>query len=282
MNKESISAVLTAVTVISLIVGFSVYLNQPELNNNSVSSTSKNQENQIDKVFTLSSPSPSSSSSSIIPSTSVSSSSPVKSSDLQKDTVSVSKESTKTQLPNIIKLNRTEFDQIDNTQFRKAPEFVDIAEHINNNNNSEQLRLEDLRGKVVLVNIWTYSCINCIRTLPYLNDWHEKYEDKGLVIVGIHTPEFEFEKDINNVRSAVAGFGIKYPVLQDNDKGTWNAYENRYWPRKYVIDTEGYIRYDHVGEGAYEETEKVIQYLLAERAANMGKTEITFSGIPKG
>ncbi|MGH9952151.1 MAG: hypothetical protein ACRD5J_11020 [Nitrososphaeraceae archaeon] len=123
MNKESISAVLTAVTVISLIVGFSVYLNQPELNNNSVSSTSKNQENQIDKVFTLSGPSPSSSSSSITPSTSVSSSSPVKSSDLQRDTVSVSKESTKTQLPNIVKLNRTEFDQIDNTQFRKAPEF---------------------------------------------------------------------------------------------------------------------------------------------------------------
>lgn len=272
MNKESISTVLAAVTVISLIVGTSVYLNQPELNNNAVSSTSRNQEKQIDKVLSPSSPSQSSSS---ILSTSASSPSPVMSSDLQRDPVPVSKESTKTQSPNIIKLNRTEFDQIDNSQFRKAPEFAAIANYVNTNN-SEQLSLEDLRGKVVVVNIWTYSCINCIRTLPYLNDWHEKYEDKGLVIVGIHTPEFGFEKDINNVRSAVDDFGIKYPVLQDNDKGTWDAYENRYWPRKYVIDTEGYIRYDHVGEGAYAETEKVIQYLLAERAAKLGETEITF------
>ncbi len=132
---------------------------------------------------------------------------------------------------------------------------------------------------MVLVDFWTYSCINCIRTIPYLNDWYEKYSDKGLTIVGIHTPEFEFEKNFNNVKSAVDKFQIKYPVLQDNDKGTWNAYENRYWPRKYIIDTEGNIRYDHIDEGVYSETEKVLQYLLAERAAKMGRTEITFSDI---
>lgn len=139
--------------------------------------------------------------------------------------------------------------------------------------------MQDLKGNVVLVDFWTYSCINCIRTIPHLNDWYKKYSDKGLTIVGIHTPEFEFEKNFNYVKSAVDKFHIKYPVLQDNDKGTWNAYENRYWPRKYIVDTEGNIRYDHIGKGAYFETEKVIQYLLAERAAKMGKTEITFSNI---
>jgi hypothetical protein len=103
-----------------------------------------------------------------------------------------------------------------------------------------------------------------------LNAWHEKYADNGLVIVGVHTPEFEFEKDYNNVKAAVEKFDIKYPVAQDNEKGTWDAYENRYWPRKYLIDNEGYIRYDHIGEGAYAETEKVIQSLLAERTQYIG------------
>src|SRR5919107_290699 len=130
--------------------------------------------------------------------------------------------------------------------------------------------LKDLKGKVVLVDFWTYSCINCIRTLPYLVDWNEKYADKGLVIVGVHSPEFEFEKNVDNVKAAVQKYGIKYPVVQDNDKGTWDAYENRYWPRKYLIDNEGYIRYDHIGEGGYAETEKVIRSLLAERAAQTG------------
>jgi thiol-disulfide isomerase/thioredoxin len=151
--------------------------------------------------------------------------------------------------------------QIDKSQFRLAPELTKITGFIN----SKPITLADLRGKVVLVDFWTYSCINCIRTIPYLNAWYEKYADKGLVIVGVHTPEFEFEKDYNNVQAAVEKFNIKYPVAQDNEKGTWDAYDNRYWPRKYLIDADGYIRYDHIGEGAYAETEKVIQSLLAER-----------------
>src|ERR671925_1793917 len=156
--------------------------------------------------------------------------------------------------------------QIDKSQFKLAPELTKITGFIN----SEQITLADLRGKVVLVDFWTYSCINCIRTIPYLNAWHEKYADQGLVIVGVHTPEFEFEKDYNNVQAAVEKFHIRYPVAQDNEKGTWEAYENRYWPRKYLIDTEGYVRYDHIGEGGYAETEKVIQSLLRERNAQLG------------
>jgi thiol-disulfide isomerase/thioredoxin len=161
--------------------------------------------------------------------------------------------------------------QIDKSQFKLAPELAKISGYIN----TDQVTLADLKGKVVLVDFWTYSCINCIRTIPYLNAWHEKYADDGLVIVGVHTPEFEFEKNYNNVKAAVDKFGIEYPVAQDNDKGTWKAYENRYWPRKYLVDNEGYIRYDHIGEGSYAETEKVIQSLLSERAAYMG-ANITF------
>jgi thiol-disulfide isomerase/thioredoxin len=156
--------------------------------------------------------------------------------------------------------------QIDKSQLKLAPELTNVNGYIN----SEPITLADLRGKVVLVDFWTYSCINCIRTIPYLNAWYEKYADNGLVIVGVHTPEFEFEKDYNNVKAAVEKFDIKYPVAQDNEKGTWEAYENRYWPRKYLIDNEGYIRYDHIGEGAYAETEKVIQSLLAERTQYIG------------
>ena len=142
----------------------------------------------------------------------------------------------------------------------KAPELEGIKGWIN----SDPVTLESLKGKVVLVDFWTYSCINCIRTLPYLNDWNEKYSDEGLVIIGVHTPEFEFEKDINNVKASVEKYSIKYAVAQDNDYDTWKAYNNKYWPRKYLIDAEGNIRYDHIGEGAYEETEKVIQSLLRE------------------
>ncbi|CAN5215272.1 hypothetical protein BH18THE2_BH18THE2_07720 [soil metagenome] len=163
-------------------------------------------------------------------------------------------------------INNTQF-SIDKSQFKKAPEFVEINGYIN----AAPIKLADLRGKVVLVDFWTYTCINWIRTIPYLVDWNEKYADKGLVIVGVHTPEFEFEKNIDNVKTAVDRFGLKYPIIQDNDKGTWNAYENRYWPRMYLVDGEGYIRYDHIGEGGYAETEKAIQLLLQERAALMGK-----------
>ncbi|MGI0038154.1 MAG: thioredoxin family protein [Nitrososphaera sp.] len=158
--------------------------------------------------------------------------------------------------------------QIDKSQFKQAPELAKISGHIN----TGPITLAELKGKVVLVDFWTYSCINCIRTIPYLNAWHEKYADQGLVIVGVHSPEFEFEKNIDNVKAAVEKYGIEYPVVQDNDKGTWKAYENRYWPRKYLVDDEGFIRYDHIGEGGYAETEKVIQSLLTERAVNSGQT----------
>ena len=143
---------------------------------------------------------------------------------------------------------------------KKAPELTGTQQWIN----SQPLALEKLKGKVVLIDFWTYSCINCIRTLPYMNDWHAKYADKGLVIIGVHTPEFEFEKDYGNVKQAVEKYGIKYPVVQDNDYGTWRAYENNYWPRKYLIDKDGNIRYDHIGEGGYQETEEAIQELLRE------------------
>jgi len=128
---------------------------------------------------------------------------------------------------------------------------------------------ENIGRNVILVDFWTYSCINCQRTIPYLNDWHEKYHDKGLVIIGVHTPEFDFEKVYDNVQKAIEKFGIQYPVVQDNEYQTWRAYGNRYWPRKYLIDIDGYIVYDHIGEGNYAETEKKIQDLLNERAEAM-------------
>ena len=263
MIRDNISALLTAVAVIALIVGFAAYFNIPELNTAGVESIKQQQ--QIDKILT---PDPSLSSEST----------PHRgSSEGEKArNMLVDLASTREINPVVIKLNRTEFDEIDKSKFREAPNFKRVTGYINTND-SKPLNLQDLKGNVVLVDFWTYSCINCIRTIPYLNDWFEKYTGKGLTIVGVHTPEFEFEKNFNNVKSAVDKFHIKYPVLQDNDKGTWNAYENNYWPRKYIVDTEGNIRYDHIGEGAYSETEKVIQYLLAERAAKMGKTEITFS-----
>ncbi|NCN06650.1 MAG: cytochrome c biogenesis protein DipZ [Candidatus Pacebacteria bacterium] len=128
----------------------------------------------------------------------------------------------------------------------------------------ESLQLAQLRGKVVLLDFWTYSCINCQRTLPYLQNWWEKYQDDGLVIIGIHSPEFEFEKNPGNVAEAIADFGLSYPTVQDNEFAIWRAYSNRYWPAKYLIDAEGLIRYTHFGEGKYDETERVIQNLLKE------------------
>jgi thiol-disulfide isomerase/thioredoxin len=232
MNKDNISALLTAVGVVALIVGFAIYFNNPGLNksslgnsNGQVITSNGNSENSISNV----------------------------------------------------KLS------IDKSQFRKAPEFTGITSYINTN----QTKLSDLKGKVILVDFWTYSCINCIRTLPYLVDWNQKYSDKGLVIVGVHSPEFEFEKNINNVKQAVARFGIKYPVLLDNDHETWNAYQNSYWPRKYLVDSDGYIRYDHIGEGGYAETENAIRNLLAERTdqqgleiSNLNQTKAIVSGVP--
>jgi len=215
VNKDNISALLTGIGVVALIVGFAIYFNNPELNKSSFG-------NSNGQVIT-------------------------------------SDGNSKNSISNV-KLS------IDKSQFRIAPEFKGITSYINTNGT----KLSDLKGKVVLVDFWTYSCINCIRTLPYLVDWNQKYSDKGLVIVGIHSPEFEFEKNIDNVKQAVARFGIKYPVLLDNDHGTWNAYQNNYWPRKYLVDSEGYIRYDHIGEGGYAETENAIRNLLAERSNQQG------------
>lgn len=152
-------------------------------------------------------------------------------------------------------------------KYPSAVDFVSPSGFIN----SEPFSLKDVVGKqVILVDFWTYSCINCQRTQPYLNAWEKAYGDKGLLIVGVHTPEFSFEHDINNVRAAVADENITYPVVLDNDYGTWDAYKNLYWPHKYLIDIDGYIVYDHIGEGGYDETEAAIQKALAERDARLG------------
>ena len=178
-----------------------------------------------------------------------------------------------------MKINATQFQHIDKSQFKKAPEFVQISGYINTPNNNP-LTLSSLKGKVVLVYIWTYTCINSIRPMPYIDDWNQKYSNNGLVIVGLHSPEFTFEKNYTNVKTAVQRFGISYPVIMDSDHGTWDAYGNQYWPRFYLIDTQGNIRYDHIGEGSYDQIEKAIQSLLAERAALMGAKEISFKTIP--
>ncbi len=132
------------------------------------------------------------------------------------------------------------------------------------------LTLENLRGKVVVVDFWTYSCVNCVRTLPYLRAWYDAYRDKGLVIVGVHTPEFEFEKSTANVARAVHELGVTWPVVQDNDYVQWSAYANQYWPAHYFIDAKGRVRYFHFGEGEYDVSEKVIQSLLTEAGASVG------------
>lgn len=219
MNRDNISAIVVAIAVLTLIVGFAIYFNTQ-----GSAITSKSSEY-----------------------------------------LSISTEQIK---------NNGMIKEVDKSQFKQAHDFTGIDEYIN----TKPISLDKLKDKVVLVDFWTYSCINCIRTIPHLNEWYDKYSDKGLVIVGVHTPEFEFEKNNDNVKSAVQKFGIKYPVLQDNNKKTWNAYENNYWPRTYLIDDEGYIRYDHIGEGAYQETEKVIQSLLAERAAHLGIKNINPNG----
>jgi cytochrome c biogenesis protein CcdA/thiol-disulfide isomerase/thioredoxin len=130
--------------------------------------------------------------------------------------------------------------------------------------NSPPLTMEALRGKVVLIDFWTYSCINCLRALPYVQAWAEKYRDKGLVVIGVHAPEFAFEKDIGNVRKAVKDLKVGYPVAVDNNYSIWRAFKNEYWPAHYFIDAQGRIRHHHFGEGAYDQSEQVIRQLLAE------------------
>src|SRR2546429_3688746 len=144
--------------------------------------------------------------------------------------------------------------------------------------NSEPLTTESLRGKVVLVDFWTYTCINWLRTLPYVRAWAEKYRDQGLVVIGAHTPEFEFEKDIDNVRRAVQGMQVAYPVAVDSEQAIWRAFSNNAWPAIYLIDAQGSVRYTHLGEGEYERTEKMIQQLLAESGKAAGHGLVSVEG----
>jgi cytochrome c biogenesis protein CcdA/thiol-disulfide isomerase/thioredoxin len=150
-----------------------------------------------------------------------------------------------------------------------APEFTDTQQWFNTPGD-RPLTLRELRGRVVLVDFWTYTCINCIRTLPEVTAWDERYRNKGLTVVGVHTPEFPFEREAGNVADAIAQNGIHYPVVQDNEYGTWNAYANQYWPAKYLIDAQGRVRYVHFGEGEYGETEAAIRELLAEAGHHPG------------
>jgi thiol-disulfide isomerase/thioredoxin len=237
LNRDNISAILTAVAVVSLIVGFGVYFNF-------YSSPSQGyvQQKQLED--------------------------------------SIDQLATKAGNILTVMLNKTSFTEIDKSSFPHAPELQGIASFINTEN-GKPIKLADLKGKVVLLDFWTYTCINCIRTIPYLNEWYDRYADQGFVILGVHSPEFEFEKNVQNVQDAVKEFGIKYPIALDSDHKTWNAYNNNYWPRHYLIDSQGYIRDDHIGEGGYSETEKTIQTLLAEKAALDNKSEISFD-LDKG
>lgn len=148
----------------------------------------------------------------------------------------------------------------------KAPNFAGISAWIN----SAPLDLSQLKGKIVLVDFWTYSCINCIRTIPYLNAWYAKYRGNGFVVVGVHTPEFQFERDYSNVLAATKSLGIEYPVALDNNYSTWNSYGNEYWPTEYVIDQNGVIRHTQIGEGDYNTTETVIRELLQSAGYSVG------------
>ncbi len=139
-----------------------------------------------------------------------------------------------------------------------APEFTGLSNWFN----SAPLTMSGLRGKVVLVDFWTYGCVNCVNTLPHVTSLYSKYKDRGLVVVGIHTPEFPFERSASNVQAALGRHGITYPVAQDNNSATWNAYSNNYWPAQYIVDQKGRVIYTHAGEGAYEEMDRTIAKLL--------------------
>lgn len=162
----------------------------------------------------------------------------------------------------------------------RAPEFTGIYKWLNSQG---PITMESLEGKVVLVDFWTYTCINCIRTLPHVTGWYEKYKDKNFTIIGVHTPEFEFEKKTENVEMAIKQYKINYPVAQDNDYKTWNAYNNRYWPAKYLIDAKGNLRKFHFGEGKYEEMEEAIRELIEENGQDLKEEmSIVNDQTPKG
>ena len=152
------------------------------------------------------------------------------------------------------------------SNFTSLPDFGPAPELTNDIwlNVDSPLRLADLRGKVVIVEMWTFGCINCQHVMPSLKDWHSKYKDHGLVIIGNHFPEFSYEEDLANLKEAITRYDIQYPVAQDNDGATWRAYKNQYWPTLYLIDKQGHIRYVHIGEGRYQETEEHIKALLEE------------------
>jgi cytochrome c biogenesis protein CcdA/thiol-disulfide isomerase/thioredoxin len=159
-----------------------------------------------------------------------------------------------------------------------APEFVDNQRWFNTPGD-RPLTLRSLRGRVVLVDFWTYTCINCLRTLPYLTAWDRTYRRDGLTIVGVHSPEFPFEKDAGNVEEAIERNGIHYPVVQDNDLATWSAYGNQYWPAEYFVDARGRVRFVHYGEGEYEKKEQIIRELLREAGRPVAKHDSGASGI---
>ncbi|QDE39952.1 thioredoxin family protein [Luteibacter pinisoli] len=161
-----------------------------------------------------------------------------------------------------------------------APEFAGIAAW----QNSKPLTMQGLRGKVVLIDFWAYSCINCLRTLPHVTRWYDQYKDKGLVVVGVHSPEFAFEKQDGNVRDAIRKFNIHYPVAQDNDLATWDAWDNQYWPAEYLVDQRGNVVAHHFGEGNYMEMENAIRTLLglprlADAAAGADKDAPDFNQL---
>jgi thiol-disulfide isomerase/thioredoxin len=155
--------------------------------------------------------------------------------------------------------------------FGPAPEFANESWL----NTDVPLRLSNLRGSVVLVDMWTFACINCIHITPYVQDWHTKYADQGLVVIGNHFPEFSYEHDIANLRKALPDLGITYAVTQDNNGVTWSAWANRYWPTVYLIDKQGRVRYTHIGEGGYDSTESAIQDLLKEDDAASAEATVT-------
>src|SRR3954467_859712 len=162
-----------------------------------------------------------------------------------------------------------------------APDFVGTQQWFNTPG-GRPLSLRALRGRVGLVDFWTYTCINCLRTLPYLTAWDRRYRHDGLVIVGVHTPEFPFERDAGNVRRAIAQNGLRYPVAQDNKYATWHAYGNQYWPAEYFVDAHGRVRYTHFGEGDYARKEHVIRELLAEAGQTPGRARSGAHGLEAG
>jgi len=171
------------------------------------------------------------------------------------------------------KSQQTQSSGLFNVTPQQAPEFKGISQWLNNPNGSgkagSSLTMAELKGKVVLIDFWTYTCINCIRTLPFVTSWYDKYHDLGFEVIGVHTPEFAFEKDTDNVLGAISRYKIHYPIAQDNDFATWNAYSNQYWPAEYLIDAKGMVRRVHFGEGEYDKMEEAIQLLLKESGAKV-------------